>query len=344
MGTVMPKVSVIIPVYNTEKYVERCLDSVCNQTLKDIEIICINDCSADNSFGILQEYAQKDSRIKLIDLKENKGAGFARNAGIDCAAGEYLAFVDSDDFLDLDFYEKLYAKAKECDADIVKGNRKVFELSGKVTIENLQEIIHKNADNKFYFSYQWTTAIYKRNIIKDNNIKLPEGTNCTEDVAFLIQILIKAKKVLFIDDAFYYYVRREISLNSSPMNIEKAKARLKSIEVILDVLNSTDENDLTRDEYSFLYKRYLTTVINDLIDIKESAVREIFINYAILFFYKCKHKNKIKVDMHLEPFIPLLEEGNIQKLHQKACDFHKTNKNNLILSVLHARVKRGNHA
>lgn len=113
----MPKVSVIIPVYNTEKYLRKCLDSVCNQTLSDIEIICVNDCSPDNSLEILNEYAQKDNRIKVINFEENKGVSIARNTGIDSATGEFIGFVDADDFVDLDFYEKLYNKATETGAD-----------------------------------------------------------------------------------------------------------------------------------------------------------------------------------------------------------------------------------
>ena len=138
----MPKVSVIIPVYKTEDYLRKCLDSVCNQTLKDIEIICINDCSPDGCLEILKEYASKDERIKIIDFKENKGAACARNAGIDAAQGEYLGFVDSDDFIDLDFYEKLYIKAKETNAQIVKG---VFNtIAGKHSFKTSNEKIKSN--------------------------------------------------------------------------------------------------------------------------------------------------------------------------------------------------------
>ena len=90
----MCKISVIVPVYNVAPYLPKCLDSICNQTLKDIEIICVNDCSTDSSFEILKEYSQKDSRIKLIDFKENKGVSAARNAGIKTAHGEYIGFVD----------------------------------------------------------------------------------------------------------------------------------------------------------------------------------------------------------------------------------------------------------
>ena len=102
----MPKISVIVPVYNVEKYLARCLDSIINQTLADIEIICINDGSTDNSLEILNDYAKKDSRIKIID-QTNAGLSCARNAGMQIAQGEYIGFVDSDDWIDLDFYEKL---------------------------------------------------------------------------------------------------------------------------------------------------------------------------------------------------------------------------------------------
>ena len=123
----MSKVSVIIPVYNVEPYLEKCLDSLINQTLKDIEIICINDCSTDNSLNILEQFKNKDERIKLINLKENKGAAAARNEGLKIAKGEYLGFVDPDDYVDLNFYEELYKKAKQDDADIVKAKRKTYE-------------------------------------------------------------------------------------------------------------------------------------------------------------------------------------------------------------------------
>lgn len=108
----MAKVSVIIPVYNVEKYLRECLDSVINQTLSDIEIICVNDGSTDNSLAILEEYAQKDTRIKIIS-KRNEGAGKARQAAIKKASGEYLAFLDGDDYYKSDFVEKMYASAKK---------------------------------------------------------------------------------------------------------------------------------------------------------------------------------------------------------------------------------------
>lgn len=112
-----PKVSIIMPVYNVEKYLKKCLNSLINQTLDDIEIICVNDGSTDNSDKILQEFAQKDSRIKIL-TQSNKGQSVARNLAIENANGEYLGFVDSDDWVDLDYFEKLYNIAIKYDCDI----------------------------------------------------------------------------------------------------------------------------------------------------------------------------------------------------------------------------------
>lgn len=115
----MIKVSVIIPVYNVEEYLKECLDSVINQTLKEIEIICIDDCSTDSSYSILEEYAKKDSRIVLIKNKENMGVGYNRNIGIKEAKGEYIGFIDSDDYISEDYYENLYNTAKKYNSDVV---------------------------------------------------------------------------------------------------------------------------------------------------------------------------------------------------------------------------------
>lgn len=104
----MPKISVIIPIYNVERYLGRCLDSVCSQTFNDIEIICVNDCSPDNSAQILQEYAERDKRIKIVNREKNGGLSAARNTGFSVAAAEYIYFLDSDDWIELDFLEKMY--------------------------------------------------------------------------------------------------------------------------------------------------------------------------------------------------------------------------------------------
>ena len=114
-----PKVSIVVPIYNVEKYLRQCLDSIVNQTLKDIEIICVDDGSKDSSPEIIEEYVKKDSRVKVI-TKENSGYGNSMNRGFDMATGEYIGIVESDDYADPDMFEKLYDIAKKNDLDIVK--------------------------------------------------------------------------------------------------------------------------------------------------------------------------------------------------------------------------------
>ena len=237
----MPKVSVIVPVYNTEKYLPKCLDSLTGQTLSDIEIICINDCSPDNSLAVLQEYAKKDNRIKIIDFKENKGVSIARNTGIDTATGEYIGFIDSDDFIDLDFYEKLYNNAIETGADVVKGN--VYNYDTKtslIELTNFYNINDKIRENPVNFLYGFTSAIYKTNFIKKHKICFPENITHFEDPYFSISVTLYKPKIDFIDDSKYYYVKHSESACANSKTLQQTKSFIKSVRLILDKINGYD--------------------------------------------------------------------------------------------------------
>ena len=241
----MPKVSVIIPVFNTEKYLRKCLNSVCNQTLQDIEIICINDCSTDGSLEILREYARKDNRIKLIELLENCGAAKARNIGIDIAHGEYIGFVDSDDFVDLDFYEKLYKKAVETGADAVKGKLYLYDINtNKVYLEAWIDINDSVKKNKANFYFTFTTAIYKSSLIKEYNIRFLEGLIHFEDPYFTIMAAIHYNKLEVIDDAKYYYINNPNSTSRKNITKEQAKSIVYGADVVLDLLNNANIDKL----------------------------------------------------------------------------------------------------
>ena len=239
----MPKVSVIIPVFNTERFLEKCLESVVNQTLYDIEIICINDCSKDNSLKVLRNYSLKDKRIKVINFTQNQGAAAARNIGIQEAEGEYLGFIDSDDYIDLDFYEKLYNTAKKTGSDIIKGSDMlIHQLDGKIIPDKHNEKIKQN---KLNFWAGYTTAIYKTNFIKENNITFPEGLLVGEDPVFAIKAAFLANKIEVINNAQYHYIRHESSLNSQIWNRKKVLSYIKYIETVVDFAlkqNLTDED------------------------------------------------------------------------------------------------------
>ena len=212
----MPKVSVIIPVYNVEKYLRQCLDSVVNQTLKDIEIICVDDGSTDNSLKILKEYASKDDRFIIIEQK-NKGAGAARNKGLEIANGEYLYFLDSDDFVDLSALEKLNTQIKKCDADICvcknydfieneNSLKEPFWIPDLKYIDGL-EIFNKYDISEYLFNFCTIpayTKLYKRVFIAQNNIKFQEIKSCN-DVFFNFYSLACAEKITFIDEYLVTY-------------------------------------------------------------------------------------------------------------------------------------------
>lgn len=205
----MAKVSVIVPVYNVEKYLKRCLDSLINQTLSDIDIICINDGSKDSSLQILEQYAQKDSRIVIYN-QENSGLSVARNTGLEHASGEYIGFVDSDDWVDLDFYENLYNSAKNNNADIAVAdfirehpNKKPKRLKLK------EEKIYTTPEDKFMIckvhreGCVWN-KIYRTEFIHSINLKFVPKMYY-EDRDFTIRSLYFSKKLVTTPNTYYRY-------------------------------------------------------------------------------------------------------------------------------------------
>ncbi|MCX4276033.1 MAG: glycosyltransferase [Candidatus Gastranaerophilales bacterium] len=215
----MPKVSVIIPVYNVEQYLERCLDSVINQTLKDIEIICVDDCSTDNSLEILTRYAKDDSRIKVVALKENKKQGYARNKALKVATSEYIGFIDSDDEIELNYYEKLYNKAKETNSDIAcanivavksdKINKAVWLREGKNDGQKLCTIFEKLKRVYENSSTSPCKHIYKAELLKNSNIGFSEGC-FHEDQLFNIKAYYFANQVILENEnspVYKYFMR-----------------------------------------------------------------------------------------------------------------------------------------
>ncbi|MGN1124999.1 MAG: glycosyltransferase family 2 protein, partial [Candidatus Gastranaerophilaceae bacterium] len=180
----MCKVSVIIPIYNVEQYLARCLDSVINQTYKNLEIICVNDCSPDNSINILEEYSQKDNRIKIIQREKNGGLSAARNSGFDIAVGEYVYFLDSDDWIDLDYIEKMVAIASKYDSDIVLNTNIVYEYSDKPSKEFVWYTYHEKSPDGVVLSREMAVNfthcmtpchLYKRDFILNHHFTFPEG-------------------------------------------------------------------------------------------------------------------------------------------------------------------------
>lgn len=216
----VPSVSVLVPIYNAASYLRQCLDSICKQTLTDMEIICINDGSTDDSPEIIREYAEKDQRIKIID-KSNTGYGHSINVGIEAARGEYIGIVESDDFVEPDMFEKLYRAACRHDSEIVKSNFWFYWSDrGDVFQEIYPEIPYGEnfAPRNFpkIFSdwvFLWT-GIYRKRFLLANDITFRESPGASfQDVGFTIKAMACAQKVQLIPNAYYHY--RQDNENSS---------------------------------------------------------------------------------------------------------------------------------
>lgn len=240
------KVSVVVPVYNVEQYLRECLDSIINQTLKEIEIICVNDGSTDNCLEILKEYAQKDDRVKIID-KDNAGYGHTMNIGMDMAQGEYIGIVESDDFVELNMYEELYKVAEENDVDFVKADFFRFkrERNGELKTKYNRVINNKNKYNIVFNPSEDLTlmmgamntwsGIYSINLIKNHNIRHNETPGASyQDNGFFFQTFCNANRVYFVNKA-YYFNRRD-NPNSSVYDTTKTFCMKEEYDFVQSVL------------------------------------------------------------------------------------------------------------
>lgn len=208
------KVSVLVPIYNVEKYLPECLDSLVGQTLKDIEIICINDGSTDGSLGIIKDYAKKDKRIVIID-KKNSGYGDSMNQGLEKATGEYVGIVESDDFIDLNGFEKLYNYAEKHDVEVVKSNfyeyftekHKDTGRSRMFLPEDTERVVDpRERRHVFYEQPSIWSAIYRNDFLKDNKIDfLPSPGASYQDSGFNFKVWASARRAYFTDEAFLHY-------------------------------------------------------------------------------------------------------------------------------------------
>lgn len=246
------KLSVIIPAYNTEEYISRCLDSLVNQTLRDMEIIVVNDGSTDNTLPILIKYQNNHNNIVVID-QENSGASVARNVGFNASKGKYIAFVDSDDFVDNDMYEVLYQKIETTNSDIVVCNFKeyisetdfrIFDVSknrgDNLTVKEHPELIYLiNAS-------PWN-KIYRRDLFEKNSISFPVGFR-HQDLGTIPRLIMASENISFVDNAVYNYNYRR------PNNVSQTydKKLYHSMEMIKVNLDYARENRIFDEYYDAL--------------------------------------------------------------------------------------------
>ena len=335
----MPKISVIIPVYNVEKYLRQCLDSVVNQTFRDIEIICVNDGSTDGSLAILEEYSSKDNRIVVIN-QENSGQSAARNNGLRIATGEYIAFLDSDDYMELNLCEIAYQKAKLTDADITMYFFDTFgeDFLNMSAIDIILDDDIVSRDKKIdaineNFNVIWN-MLYKRSFLQNNNILFLENV-IFEDVPFSIKCACLCNKIAVIRKRLVHY-RIGCGYSTDKKQSEKKIQRVEMFRRMIDDLRKTDSSPdflvkmyqmKWRDLYSTFYykipcnsrKKMLKSIVENMTEEEYALLQNnnIKLNSGIRNFYlslygpllnrirfKCKYIRGMIADWFAKRLIP----------------------------------------
>lgn len=253
------KISVIVPVYNVEQYLERCVDSIINQTYTNLEIILVNDGSTDNSGKLCDELAKKDERIRVIH-KENGGLSDARNRGIDEAESDLVGFIDSDDYIDSDMYEVLLKKLNDTDADLsmcalydVYNNTPEAQVTNKETWKLSSEQAIKMVMEAKILSVTAVNKLYRKSLFTD--LKFEVG-KIAEDAFIMIKLLDKCEKIVATNEKKYYYVHRENSITTQKFStkfLNVIEAYEQNSNIILEKYPKLKDVAQTRMNWAYFY-------------------------------------------------------------------------------------------
>lgn len=340
-----PAISVIIPVFNGARYLRECLDSVCRQTLRDLEIICVDDGSTDDSLEILNSYAAKDSRIHIYSLPENKGAAAARNHGMDQATGEYLGFVDCDDYPCLDFYEKLWKGTEDGKFDVVKGNYRYWGEDGKsLPVDySMNEELKKH---KTSFSFAFASAIYKHKIITNNNIKFPEKQVDIEDPIFSLGVGLLCQSLNIVESAEINIRINKYSTTYRPPSEKRIQNKFDGLQTIIRILNSHQELD--PESYAFVVTFWIKSILFDSIRRKDiNAFMTILDNiwFAFINFHHIDACEKVFAAFELTDLFAALKRYSVndsaawlKKYYADNCFFVNSIRIKKLKSIISSKV------
>ena len=319
-----PLVSIIVPVYNTEEYLEECLNCLVNQTLKNIEIICIDDASTDDSLKILNHYAKFDDRIIVMNNETNIGQSTTRNLAIKKAKGDYITFFDSDDVINTTAYEKLYNEANKHDQDVIVFSFKRFNDDGEEWFEILQEksnitkyVEKTNMMEKPELIYNTIACnkFIKMDFLKKINLKFMENT-LFEDIPFSTKLFCLADSIGIYPDVIYYWRVRNQSTTQSNDNIKNLKDRIFVSKDILDYVNKEEDEKfkpLTEPLYKKLLEHDFPIYINQL-DISNEEYEKVMLNEVLPFIKTFSKESIDEVDGMLKVKYELLFDKNMENL------------------------------
>lgn len=307
----MIKVSIVVPVYNVEKYLRTCLYTLVNQTLKDIEIIIVNDGSTDNSQLIIDEFQRQYPNLIKSLIKDNGGLSDARNFGIKYCKGEYLAFLDSDDFIELDMYEKMYTMAKKYDYDLVSCNYWKQYSNNKEVVFSRNYI---NSKDMFIdgLAAAWN-KIYKRDIIINSGVVFPQGL-IYEDTEFYAKLIPHIKKCGHVNEALVHYIQRKGSIVNS--NGEKIEQIFSIIDNILEYYYDKNIYKDYGEELEYFCTRILLgSSMERIINVESRNLRKKLLNNTLEYindnFPNWKKNKYLKTKKLRNIYMRIINKNNI---------------------------------
>ena len=327
-------ISVVLPVYNTEQYLKRCINSILNQTYKEIEIVCVDDGSSDGSGPILDEFAQSDSRIKVFHT-ENRGVSSARNTALRAANGRYIGFVDSDDYIEPDYYEKLVSVLKKEEVDIatcgyyIDDTKKIVKAENRkrvpvepVPVEDFFVYMYERDTYKGVGGYLWTRLV-KREVIKNNDgslkVYFKKEYGGADDIVFIAEMHLQSHLIQYIDEALYYYVQREGSIVHSNFKQLESLTWIKAYEWIIEEYQrhgiNEDILDIIRRMYVYRCGKLLETAI-DIHDMQKICILQNKIKNEFAAYVKTNLDYLERIQWVLELLLYKEEDGKRNEITQ----------------------------
>lgn len=317
----MLKVSIIVPFYNVERYIEKCLETLVNQTLEDIEIILVNDGSKDKSIEIVNKFLEKYPEKLVYFEKENGGLSDARNYAIPYAKGEYIAFLDSDDYVEKDMYEKMYQLAKEENSDMVECDF-YWEYPEKIKIDTGAIYNGKKEMLEKVRVVAWNKLI-KREILEKAKIEFPKGYRY-EDVEFTYKLIPYLEKVSFLKKPCIHYIQRENSISNSQN--ERTKEIFDVLDHVIRYYKEKGIYDEYKEEIEYIYARYLLcSSLLRMVKIEDKKIREELLN---------------KTWINLNEKFPNWKKNKILKKNKSGKDFYMKTINKVTYKI-YCKIFRG---
>lgn len=277
------KVSVVVPIYNVEKYIRRCMESIQQQTMNDIEIIVVNDCTPDDSMAIVEDLAKEDQRIRIFNYDKNRGPMCARETGYMAATGDYITFCDSDDYLPSTAIEKLYVAAVESDADIVSGNIIYFTTKGeehpwknKLKYGNTRTDVLKSL-LRHELSHNLPGKLFKASLLHDYEYRTYENFTNGEDASLFYQIVSHMDQMALINDVVYHYMQNvesstQVRISKYALeNLIMANAEIARVAIEFPILGKDVDARISENIVNMIYKGYD----------KESALSQFISKYQL---------------------------------------------------------------